>query len=95
MKYLLIILLSVFSYGMDLSEAAQEGKDTYIEANCQQCHSVDAKYDPKKNTVKDAFGLNKWVSSCMTYFGHSWFPEEKQNVVIYLNEIKYKVDLNK
>jgi nitrous oxide reductase accessory protein NosL len=95
MKYLLIVFLSIFSYGIDLSENAISGKEIYMEANCQKCHNIDAKYDPKAYAVKDKFTLNKWVSSCMTYFGHSWFPEEKQDVVTYLNEIKYKLDLDK
>jgi len=84
-------MLSVFSYAMDLSEDAQEGKEIYMEANCQKCHGIDEQYDAKKNVVTNHFELRKWTSQCMTYFGHSWFPEDEANVVKYLNEIKYKV----
>ncbi len=95
MKYLLIIMLSVLSSANALSEIAQEGKELYMEANCQKCHGIDAAYDAKKNLVKNEFDLNKWTSQCMSFFGHSWFPEEKDSVVRYLNEIKYNVKLQK
>jgi len=95
MKFILIIMLSIFAYGVDLSSQAKEGKEIYLEANCQKCHGVDDQYDAKQNTVKDHFGLKKWVSSCMTYFNHSWFDDEQESVLVYLNEIKYKVKLEK
>jgi len=95
MKLLFILLFSIYSYGIELSQNAKDGKELYTEANCQKCHGIDEKYDAKKNKVKDYFTLKKWVSSCMTYFGHSWFPNEQKNVLIYLNEIKYNVKLDK
>lgn len=95
MKLIFIILLSSFSYSINLSNDAKDGKEIYLEANCQKCHSLDEKFDSKKNKVKDYFTLNKWVSSCRTYYNHSWFPQEKNNVVKYLNEIKYKVPFKK
>lgn len=94
MKYLLIIMLAVYSYGLDLSPKAQNGREIYMDSDCQRCHKMDEKYDGKGSYANDAFRLRKWVSSCMVYFGHSWFPEEQENVVIYLNEIEYKIDLS-
>jgi len=93
MKLLLILMIATFSYSIELSLNAKEGREVYIDANCQKCHGLDEQYDAKKNTVKDHFRLKKWVSSCMTYFGHSWFPEEQKSVVVYLNDIKYKVKI--
>ena len=95
MKYLLLIMISFFAYANALSPEAQEGKEIYMEANCQKCHGIDEKYDAKKHDITNHFKLKKWVSSCMTYFGHSWFPEEQTSVIKYLNEIKYKVKLEK
>ena len=34
--------------------------------------------------------LNKWVTSCDTFFDVGWFPEEQQDVIKYLNEKYYK-----
>jgi len=95
MKYLLILAFSLFSYSATLSENAQEGRETYIEAKCQQCHSLDSSFDTKKYKVKNHYDLRKWVSTCMTAFNHAWFPDEQANVVAYLNEIKYKIDVKK
>jgi len=95
MKLLFTMLFTISVYGMQLSDTAEEGKEIYMEANCQKCHGIDSKYDPKKNKVKDYKSLKKWVSSCMVYFEHSWFPEEQNAVLVYLNEIKYNVNLEK
>ena len=95
LKYLLLISLSVSSYSINLSDDAKNGREVYMEANCQRCHNIDEKYDGKGSYANEVFRLNRWVSQCMTYFNHSWFPEEKQNVVKYLNEIEYKIDLSK
>jgi len=95
MKLILIIMLSIFAYGTQLSQQAQDGKEIYLEANCQKCHGIDNKYDAKKNKVNDYKSLKKWVSSCKVYFEHSWFDDEQEAVLVYLNEIKYKVKLEK
>ena len=95
MKYLFILLLSIYSYGIELSENASEGRDIYLEANCQECHNKDEKFSSNASAVNNGFMLGKWVSSCMISFEHSWFPEEKRNVELYLNEIYYKMDLEK
>jgi hypothetical protein len=88
-------MLSIFANATNLSSQAEDGKEIYLEANCQSCHGIDEQYDAKQNTVKDHFRLKKWVSSCMTYFNHSWFDDEQEAVLVYLNEIKYKVKLEK
>jgi len=93
MKFLLILILGIFLNASELSSQAKDGKEIYLEANCQKCHGVDEKYDVKKNKVKDYKSLKKWVSSCKTYFEHSWFDDEQKAVIVYLNEIKYKVDI--
>jgi hypothetical protein len=95
MKYLFILLLSIYSYGIELSESSSAGRETYLEANCQKCHNSDTQYTPKAKAVKNEFLLKKWVSSCMVFFNHSWFPDEKRDVELYLNEIYYKFDLTK
>lgn len=70
---------------------ANEGRDLYMEANCQKCHGVDNNYDPKNSKVKSLSDLKGWVSSCAGYFNISWFPDEQQNVTKYLNETHYKL----
>jgi len=88
-KKLLLISLC-FGNIFALSPQAQEGEDVYLEANCQRCHNYGKDFDPQKDSVFNKFELGKWVTSCAVYFDISWFPEEKDSVVKYLNEIKYK-----
>jgi len=73
---------------------ANEGRELYLEANCEKCHGIDQAYDPKESKAKSLSDLTGWVSSCAGYFNISWFPEEQSQVVEYLNETHYKFKNN-
>jgi DUF2075 family protein len=88
-KKLLLISLCISNI-FALSTQTQEGEDIYLEANCQKCHSYGKKFYTTKNNVFNKSELQKWVTSCAVHFDISWFPEEKNSVVKYLNEIQYK-----
>ncbi len=91
MKTLLIIpLICANLYA--LSEEAMHGEGLYTDNNCQECHTVGSEFDPKNYTVKSLSNLDGWVSSCATNFNISWFPDEQDAVVKYLNETFYKLD---
>jgi hypothetical protein len=78
------IVLVSFAFG-------KSGKDHYIKADCHSCHGVDKEYDSKKNKVENLGDLKSWVSNCATHFDISWFPEEQEAVIKYLNETHYKL----
>lgn len=73
-----------------LSELAKEGKVLYVEANCMKCHGISPKYDPKKLKATDFEKVNSWVRLCDAQLEIGWFPEEQENVALYLNESYYK-----
>jgi hypothetical protein len=84
-----LLVTSLFVTSLSLTLFASEGKELYFEANCQKCHGGTEKYDPKKSKAKSLKDLKVWVSNCATHFNISWFPEEQQSVVKYLNETHY------
>ena len=77
-------------YANQLNTQATNGRELYIEANCQKCHNLDSKYDAKKQKSKNLSNLKTWVTSCDTFFEIGWFPEEQKDVIKYLNTIHYK-----
>ena len=89
-KILIIALLYVNVYS--LSTEAMDGKNLYTENNCQKCHGVDSEFNPRSSKVQTLSNLDGWVSSCATHFNISWFPEEHDSVVKYLNETFYKLE---
>ncbi|VAY86322.1 hypothetical protein MNB_ARC-1_966 [hydrothermal vent metagenome] len=89
MKFIIFIILAIYSYSTPLSKQAKEGKKYYLEAKCQKCHLQDKKFITKGNKVTNIKKLKSWVSSCGTNFRVSWFPQDEALVVKYLNEIHY------
>ena len=83
-----ILILSTHSFA--LSPKANEGKELYLDANCQQCHGLAKNFDVKNYKAKNMSSLKGWVSSCDNALETGWFPEEQANVVHYLNEVHYK-----
>lgn len=81
--FFLITLLSSFIY-------ANEGRELYLEANCQKCHGVDNEYNPRNSKAKNINELKGWVTNCTVQLDIDWFPEEQQSVLMYLNETHYK-----
>ncbi len=90
--YFIIFILASNVYG--LSQNAKDGEEVFVEANCSSCHNKGNQYDSRQYNVSNAFELKQWVSSCATFFNVSWFPEEQQVVIDYLNEIRYKYPKN-
>jgi hypothetical protein len=89
MKILLTLLLTIYMNAVGLSEQAQSGKELFIDANCQQCHGIDASYVKKDLTATRA-DIGRWVRTCDNIFNSGWFPEEQLEVEQYIKEIHYK-----
>lgn len=90
-KIFLLLTISTLSL-YALSDSAMQGKDLYMEADCQKCHGIDIEYDGKKNKVKNRHDLGNWVKSCASHFNIGWFPEEEKAVIKYLDEIYYNLE---
>ncbi len=91
MKTILIIPL-ICANLYSLSTEAMDGEGLYTDNNCQKCHGLGNDFDPKNYEVKTLSNLDGWVSSCATHFKISWFPDEQDAVVKYLNEAFYKLE---
>jgi hypothetical protein len=89
-KLFFLFLLSTPLLANSLSEEALNGKELYLDANCQKCHAQDTKYDAKKKKSKNMANLSMWVKNCDSFFEIAWFPEEQDDVIKYLNEVYYK-----
>ena len=97
LKLIISTTILIFSYAFANSDI-KEGKELYLEANCQKCHLQDEKFDPNsikkeglKSKVKQMKDLHKWVKDCDNYFSIGWFPEEQDKVVKYLNKVFYRL----
>ena len=71
-----------------LPAAADSGQEL-VEANCKACHD-SAVYTRENRRVKDIAGLNKQVRRCEQSLGLTWFDEDVDAVVTYLNVNYYK-----
>jgi cytochrome c2 len=86
----IMIFIALITNTVCFSVDIQEGKKAF-ETDCVKCHdsSLFDKPNNQKN-VKDLKSLKKQVKQCATASGASWFEEDEENVVAYLNETFYK-----
>jgi hypothetical protein len=81
------LLVSNLAPAVDLDE----GKDLY-EEDCTKCHDSSVFTRPAaERKVNDIATLKKQVHRCVAATGASWFDEDEENVVAYLNENFYKL----
>ena len=81
-----LLAFSTYSFAYD----AEEAKSMY-EEDCTKCHDSSVFTRPaKERKVNDLTALKKQVSRCVGATGASWFEEDEENVVHYLNENFYK-----
>jgi hypothetical protein len=66
------------------------GQTLFMEANCQKCHAKAQKFKPHDRQSKDFISLRGWVKGCSSTFGAAWFPEDYQDVTLWLNNSYYK-----
>ena len=87
-KILLPTLLSISA--LSFAYDAEEAKSMY-EEDCTKCHDSSVFTRPaKERKVNDLATLKKQVSRCVGATGASWFEEDEENVVEYLNQNFYK-----
>ena len=89
-KFLAVFILLISTNAFALSDKAAQGKELYLDANCNQCHQKAENFDVKNNKAKDMNSLTRWVRNCDSALDTGWFPEEQESVAQYLNEVHYK-----
>ena len=79
-----------------LSEDAKLGDELYLEAKCNRCHGSGLEYISKAKSEETSATnykkLAQWVYDCNIFFRTSFFPEDEEAVVTYLNEVYYEFE---
>ncbi len=94
LKKLLIASLLFFSMQVVYASDAENGKQLH-EDNCIACHTSQMNGDANKmytrpdRKVKSYQGLQKQVQKCRDTLDLTWFDEEVNDVVAYLNQTFY------
>jgi cytochrome c553 len=92
MRNLYIFLLAgLCSLGGMATQAADlKAGQALHEAHCLKCHDSSV-YTRDNRKVNSLAGLRKQVQRCELSLGLTWYDDEVENVVQYLNGNYYKV----
>lgn len=60
------------------------------DAHCMKCHDSSI-YTREDRRVTSLEGLRKQVARCELSLGLTWFDDQRENVVQYLNSTYYKL----
>ena len=82
-------LLVVISFSAQLSAADIENGDDLHFTNCTGCHD-DTVYTREDRKVRDLAQLGKQVRFCRDAIGMTWFDDEVDDVIEYLNATYYQ-----
>lgn len=90
-----LIFTSLLISNLALAVDLDEGKELY-EEDCTKCHDSSVFTRPAaERKVNDFATLKKQVHRCVAATGASWFDEDEENVVAYLDENFYKFHKDK
>lgn len=82
------LLVALPLLALSTTAGAADGKELH-EAKCKACHDASV-YTRENRRVKDLAGLNTQVRRCEQALGLTWFDEDVDAVVNYLNVNYYK-----
>ena len=88
-RHLILTTTCLLAAGALPTTAAAENGATLHQENCTSCHD-DGVYKRKDRRVTDMAGLKKQVRRCEQSLGLTWFDEDIDAVVAYLNSTYYK-----
>jgi len=89
MKTLKLIAISFILMFANNAQANPEAGGELHEESCTRCHSSDA-YTRSNAKIKNLPALGKQVRFCKSNLGISWFNEDVDDVVGFLNKSYYK-----
>ena len=87
MNFVTVVLLSLFIAAPAWAANIENGDDLHFE-NCTGCHD-DSVYTRENRNVRDLTRLGQQVRFCKDTIGLTWFEDEVQDVVEYLNATYY------
>jgi uncharacterized membrane protein len=86
MKHIFLLIFAMFS-GSALAADIDNGEDLHFE-HCTGCHSEEV-YTRDNRKMKDLAQLGKQVRFCQNAVGATWFDDEVEDVIEYLNATYY------
>lgn len=89
MKTINIAITSLLLFLTTNAQASPENGGNLHQESCVKCHSTNV-YTRNNTRVKDLPGLGKQVRFCKNNLGITWFTEDVDDVVQYLNKNYYK-----
>lgn len=87
MKIKFLIILSLLIPGISWSADFDNGQELH-EENCLKCHDSSA-YTRSPRRVNDLQQLGVQVRACKDNLGITWFDDEVDDVILYLNQKYY------
>ena len=79
------VLFTALVLSTGTASAADLGSGQRLHSeNCQKCHD-DGVYKRSDRKISDMTGLNRQVKRCELSLGLTWFDEQVDDVVHYLN----------
>jgi len=88
-RLLILTTTGLLAAGTLAANAAADNGAALHQENCTSCHD-DGVYKRKDRRVTDMAGLKKQVRRCEQSLGLTWFDEDIDAVVGYLNSTYYK-----
>ena len=88
MKNLIPALILFLTSASTLAADIENGDDLHFES-CTGCHD-DSVYTRANRNVSDLAQLGKQVRFCRDAVGATWFDDEVDDVIEYLNATYYK-----
>lgn len=89
-KLNILLLAGVTSFGSAIVQAIDlKAGQSLHDANCQKCHDSSVYTSPDRK-ITSLDGLRKQVKRCELSQDLTWFDDQAEDVVQYLNSSYYK-----
>lgn len=85
----ILIFAGLCGFAATAQSADLKAGQALYETNCLKCHDSGIFTRPD-HKVKSLDGLRKQVQRCELSLGLTWFDDQRENVVQYLNSNFYK-----
>ena len=83
------LLLAALAAPFAASAADLKAGQALHDAHCMKCHDSGV-YTREDRRITSLDGLHKQVARCELSLGLTWFDDQRENVVQYLNGSYYK-----
>ena len=84
----LALVVAFCTFSSSFAADLEEGQSLY-EADCTSCHNSKV-FTRKDRKINDLAALKKKVHRCVVVTEASWFEEDEENAVAYINDAFYK-----